>query len=512
MRRLSRFERKILAAMLLVGLAPLFGAIILGRQVLQSAYSTGVNARVVGQLEEGVRARRAHLVALRNDAEHIADAIGGSAALRDALESEQAVEPALQDFLRRYGTVAAIAVLDDGDELARVVDPDRLDADQWRPLVQRRPVTLAGGRALQVEVTLTAPRSVFESLQGAGEQAEVFARLEDRADYVSETYVRIYVGALAVIIVLALLVALIYARRVTGRVTVLANATRRVGAGDLTVHVPTEGADEVEELTEAFNTMVRDMRASRTRIEYLQRIGAWQQFARRLAHEIKNPLTPIQLAAQEMHRSYGGEDDAYRTKLEDACSIIEEEVATLRRLVGTFSNFAKLPAANLAEADLADFLDDVHRTVPAIVEDVFGQLEGEGDDAPSAKVAKVVVEPTTEPLPVQIDAMMLKRCVDNLIRNALQAIRDGAGTEVHVSARRQGQHARISIADDGPGIPEADRGRIFDPYYTTKGDGTGLGLAIVKKVVLEHAGEITVEESARGGACFVLRLPLHESE
>ena len=507
MRRLSRFERKILAAMLLVGLAPLFGAIILGRQVLQSAYSTGVNARVLGQLEEGVRARRAHLVALRNDAEHIADAIGGSAALRDALESEQAVEPTLQDFLRRYGTVAVIAVLDDEDELARVVDPDRLDAKQWRPLIQRRPITLAGDRALQVEVTLTAPRSVFESLQGAGEQAEVFARLEDRADYVSETYVRIYVGALAVIIVLALLVALIYARRVTGRVTVLANATRRVGAGDLTVHVPTEGADEVEELTEAFNTMVRDMRASRTRIEYLQRIGAWQQFARRLAHEIKNPLTPIQLAAQEMHRSYGGEDDAYRAKLEDACSIIEEEVATLRRLVGTFSNFAKLPAANLAEADLADFLDDVQRTVPAIVEDVFGQLDDEDEDA---SAARVVVEPTSEPLPVQIDAMMLKRCVDNLIRNALQAIRDGAGTEVHVSARRQGQHARISIADDGPGIPEADRGRIFDPYYTTKGDGTGLGLAIVKKVVLEHAGEITVEESASGGACFVLRLPLYE--
>ncbi len=499
---LSRFERKILAAMLLVALAPLVGALVLGRQVLLDAYRTGVNEEVKGQLEEGVRAHRAYLMALRQDAEHVADAIGGSAALRDGLESEETdVRATLQDFLRRYENVGAIAVLDGDTTLVEASDEERLDPERWRPLSQERPVTLSGGRRLRVAITLTAPVDAFEGLQAAGEQADLIGRLEDQADFVSETYVRVYVGALAVLIVLALLIALFYSRRVTGRVTVLANATRRVGAGDLTVHVPTEGADEVEELTDAFNTMVRDMRASRTRIEYLQRIGAWQQFARRLAHEIKNPLTPIQLAAQEMSRSYDGSDEAYAKKLNDACSIIEEEVATLRRLVGTFSNFAKLPAADLADADVAEFFADIERSVPAILEDVFG--EGE---AP----VRVIIEPVTEDLPVRVDAMMLKRGVDNLIRNAVQALRDGSGSEVRVRASREGDHALIEILDDGPGIAEAQRARVFDPYYTTKGDGTGLGLAIVKKVVLEHGGEIDVDESPTGGARFVVRLPLEE--
>ncbi|MAQ18881.1 MAG: hypothetical protein CMN30_29300 [Sandaracinus sp.] len=499
---LSRFERKILGAMLLVALAPLVGALLLGREVLLDAYEVGVNRDVLDQLESSVRTHRAHLMALRNDAEHIADAIGGSAALRDALDlPSREVRPTLEDFLRRYETVGAIAIYEEDEELVRVEDASRLDPNRVRPLVQRRPVTIDGDRALQVDVTLTAPKDLFESLQQAGEQTDLFTRLESRSKLISQTYLRVYIGALALIIVVTLLIALFYSRRVTGRVTVLAEATRRLGSGDLSVHVPTEGADEVEELTDAFNTMVRDMRASRTRIEYLQRIGAWQQFARRLAHEIKNPLTPIQLAAQEMQRSYDGDDAKHRRKLDDACSIIEEEVATLRRLVGTFSAFAKLPTANLADEDVAEFLEDLERTIPAILEDVFGDAE----EAP----VRVVVEPITEALPVRIDGMMLKRCVDNLIRNALQALRK-SGSEVRIRARREDDRALLVIEDDGPGIPAADRTRVFDPYFTTKADGTGLGLAIVKKVVLEHGGEIHVEESPRGGASFVLSLPLRD--
>ena len=497
---LSRFERKILAAVLLVALAPLVGALILGREVLLDAYSVGVNEDVLAQLDSNVRTHRAHLMALRSDAEHIADAIGGSAALRDALEDDsRRVRPTLEDFLRRYESVGAISIHEEEVVVVRVANATRLNPERVRPLVQERPITTGGGRVLRVDVTLTAPREIFDSLQRAGEQAEMFTRLESQSALVSETFLRVYVGGLAIIIVLALTIALFYSRRVTGRVTALAEATRRVGAGDLTVHVPTEGADEVEELTEAFNTMVRDMRASRTRIEYLQRIGAWQQFARRLAHEIKNPLTPIQLAAQEMQRSYDGDDEKHRRKLDDACSIIEEEVATLRRLVGTFSNFAKLPTANLADSDVADFLEDLERSVPAILEDVFGEDEGE---------VVVTVEHPREPLPVQIDAMMLKRCVDNLVRNAVQALRDAKGSAVRVRAERAGDEAWLIVSDDGPGIAEADRTRIFDPYFTTKTDGTGLGLAIVKKVVLEHGGEISVEASESGGARFVLSLPL----
>jgi two-component system nitrogen regulation sensor histidine kinase NtrY len=246
---------------------------------------------------------------------------------------------------------------------------------------------------------------------------------------------------------------------------------------------------------------VRDMRESRERIEYLSRIGAWQEFARRLAHEIKNPLTPIQLAVQEVHRSYKGDDVRFRRLLEDARSIVEEEIATLRRLVGEFSEFARLPEVHLSPADLGVFVREA-------VEAPFRGDEAD-EDVPHVEVRAVVPE---RALPVHIDVMLLKRCLDNLIRNAAQAIR-GAGKSGHVivEARLEGGRALLEVRDDGPGVPDTARERVFDPYYTTKSEGTGLGLAIVKKIVLEHGGEIACLRAPEGGACFRIELPSRES-
>jgi nitrogen fixation/metabolism regulation signal transduction histidine kinase len=291
----------------------------------------------------------------------------------------------------------------------------------------------------------------------------------------------------------------VLSRRVTRRVTQLAAATRRLGAGDLAVQVPVDVNDEIGELTREFNTMVRDLRESRSRIEYLQRIGAWQEFARRLAHEIKNPLTPIQLAIQELDRSYRGDDGAFTKRLRDARTIIEEEVAALRRLTTEFSAFAKLPEAVLAQADLNDFLRDASRSLEGTV-----KLPDE-----TGPEAELTFELCVEPLPVRIDAMMLKRCLDNLVRNAAQALeREPGEHRVVIRSRRAQDRAVLEVHDNGPGIPETQRQRIFDPYFTTKVEGTGLGLPIVKKVVLEHTGEVSCEASPLGGALFKIELPL----
>jgi nitrogen fixation/metabolism regulation signal transduction histidine kinase len=584
MKVFSRFERRILGAMTFAALATLVGALMLGRAALYDAYRVGVNGNVRDRLEAGVESHRAHLEALRDDAETIADAIAfhhgfpGRAfdepsapdssdssagdpfartaptddelpdslggfdeptdddasdgfddpldAQGDPLDADPATTRADEDealvrffraALARYPSVGALALHEDGIERVRVDDPERLDPTHARPVTLFRAVD----DHRRLELVATAPVELFTALQAAGEEAELFARLDERAELVSDVYVWVYLGFLALVIGAALVLAAVLARRVTGRVTTLAVAVRKVGRGDLTVHVPTEGNDEIRELTKAFNGMVRDLRESRARIDYLQRIGAWQEFARRLAHEIKNPLTPIQLAAQEMHRSYTGDDARYRRKLEDACAIVEEEVDTLRRLVSEFSNFAKLPRADLAPADLSEFVRDLKRSVPAIVEDV----------GPTVR-AEVTVDASEHAMPVRIDAMMLKRCTDNLVRNALQALRGRErGGKVRVSAREvdatsgsAGSAAvgsgsagaaavgafELRVEDDGPGVPEKDRDAIFDPYFTTKSDGTGLGLAIVKKVVLEHGGEIRCEASELGGAAFVITLPRAE--
>ncbi len=289
-------------------------------------------------------------------------------------------------------------------------------------------------------------------------------------------------------------------RRVTRRVALVAEATKRVGSGDLSVVLPIESKDEVGELTRAFNDMVRDMRTSRDRIDYLSRVSAWQDFARRLAHEIKNPLTPIQLAVQEVHRRYTGSDLTFKKSLDDARSIIEEEVATLRRLVGEFSSFAKLPEAHLDDADLVEFANEAFRTLAAI-----GSPEKAGD-----ALVDVRCEAPNGPIAVRIDAMMLKRCVDNLVRNAVQAVRAAgpASGLVVLTVRQEGSNALLEVQDNGSGVAAADQMRVFYPYYTTKADGTGLGLAIVKKVVLDHGGDIECLSAKGGGALFRIRLPL----
>src|SRR5690606_25812241 len=193
--------------------------------------------------------------------------------------------------------------------------------------------------------------------------------------------------------------------------------------------------------------------------------------------------------------------DAFRAKLDEAVDMIEEEVLTLRRLVGEFSAFARLPTAHLEESDLADFLSDVERGVPGMLED----LEAHG-----APPVRVHVRTPDEPLPAQIDAMMLRRGVDNLVRNAAQAAAaahpDGGG-EVWVEAHRDPPCLVITVRDNGGGVPTDDVERIFDPYYTTKSEGTGLGLPIVKKVVLEHGGTLDYETSEEGGALFRIELP-----
>jgi nitrogen fixation/metabolism regulation signal transduction histidine kinase len=235
--------------------------------------------------------------------------------------------------------------------------------------------------------------------------------------------------------------------------------------------------------------------------------------AQRLAHEIKNPLTPIQLAVQECHRKYGGEDVRFRALLDTTLEIVEEEVGTLRRLVGNFSNFARLPHAELREADLRDFLQECAGQLIHLGADLNDDGAEEGFVAQDVDVRWEVPE---APVPVAIDRQMLRRVLVNLVRNGVEAIR-GARPEP-VDGRPRGQvvvraewsavSVAILVEDDGPGVPDSARDRVFDPYFTTKPEGTGLGLAIVKKIVVEHGGSIAAERSERlGGAALVVRLP-----
>jgi nitrogen fixation/metabolism regulation signal transduction histidine kinase len=502
----NRFERKLLAAIVVATMMPLVGALVLGQGALREAYQVGVNPRVREELDRSLGLYRTYFTVLRKHADETAEAIGSDWALRAAFESgdRAALGARLNGLLEDYTDVARIELSNaTGQLLGAVTATARVQSDTRQLQIERSLGDLPGAK---LRVTITAPTRPFLDYQRAGELVEVYRRLERGGGQVAGFYIVVYTAFLLSVIVAALAVGIVMARRVTRRVSLLADATRRVGSGDLQVQVPTDTADEIGELTNDFNTMVRDLRESRERIEYLQRIGGWQEFARRLAHEIKNPLTPIQLAIQEVHKSYPGGDLRFDKRLNEARSIIEEEVATLRRLTAEFSTFAKLPEASLAHADLNDFVRDASRSFETIVE-VRAHEPAAG--APEQNAIDVRVELATRRLPVQIDTMMLKLCLENLVRNAVEALRDLEGPQrvlVRLGLRRD--RALLEVHDTGPGVPAGDRQRIFDPYFTTKTDGTGLGLPIVKKVVLEHHGSIVCEESELGGAVFRIELPL----
>ena len=350
-----------------------------------------------------------------------------------------------------------------------------------------------------------ASKAQFDELQTMSQFVDTYRHMERRKEADERSYVYAFAALLGITIICGVGVGVLVARGVTSRVADLAAATQRVGAGDLSIRVPEQGNDELSSLARAFNRMLQEVQASRARIEYLQRIGAWQEMARRLAHEIKNPLTPIQLAVQELCTRYDGDDPRFAKLVRTTREIVEDEVQTLRRLVTEFSGFARLPQADLEAADLREYLTEQQERYSLVDE----PMEASGESLTGDGGVELVFDLPEGPAPTYIDRQMLRRALVNLVRNGAQAAR-AAGREpakVIVSLTREGEQWLLDVEDDGPGVADDLREVIFDPYVTFKSGGTGLGLAIVKKIVVEHGGSIEAGRGRMGGARMRIRLP-----
>lgn len=221
-----------------------------------------------------------------------------------------------------------------------------------------------------------------------------------------------------------------------------------------------------------------------------QKIAAWREVARRLAHEIKNPLTPIQLSAERIRKKYAERSGDLDEIVEEGTAAIVREVAGLKNLVDEFSRFARLPAPNPVSTDIREVLDAALAFYRGVA-------------------TQVVILPTTEAgLPrVRVDPEQMKRVLVNLFDNAVEAMGGHGTVTVAASRDRETGAVRIEIADEGPGIRPEDRERLFVPYFSTKKSGTGLGLAIVHRIVSDHLGRIRVEDNQPHGARFVIELP-----
>jgi nitrogen fixation/metabolism regulation signal transduction histidine kinase len=460
-------QLKLVALLLAVGLVPVIVSAILIDRIAEVAQSFASNEveRLTPPLE---RAQRAYRIAVER-----------SKAVHEQVAKRVAADPELANdsSLAREGLVKVVAKTGDTELWTRRTD---------RPLAE-------GERLVQVDEpfaggTLELYFAVDESLAAEFRDIAVVLDQSRRVQKVRQSLPASYRTAFIVVVggfaVVLALIGVFLGRRVTSRIEELQKGFKQVSGGDMSARVDAQGRGELAEMSRAFNKMVADLEAERRKSAYLQRIGTWQDVARKLAHEIKNPLTPIQLAVQQVESSYKGEDERFGKLLGDASEIVTEEIDNLKRLVDAFRELGRLPRVDAKPLELTTVIDDVRKD-PNIADN----LKVDSD----------------EQVEVSADRLLLRRVLTNLVENGIQA----SGKPVHVSwSRTDDGRVEIVVDDHGPGIADEVAETLFEPYITTKDTGTGLGLAIAKKIAIEHRGSLELVDKETEGARFVLVLPV----
>jgi nitrogen fixation/metabolism regulation signal transduction histidine kinase len=303
-------------------------------------------------------------------------------------------------------------------------------------------------------------------------------------------------------ILLAIAFSLWIAARVSRPIEQLAHAAEEVASGNWDVRVPPRGRDEVSVLARSFNHMTEQLQSQRDRLVQSERVAAWRELARRLAHELKNPLFPLQLTVENLVRARELTPEEFDEVFRESTATLATEIANLKTIIGRFSDFSKMPKPELERIDAADVVWRVALLhFPSLVRNGRRAVAGPKSDE---KIG-CTVEMSLDPMPLDVDPELLHRALSNLVLNAMDAMPEGG--VLTISAHPKGEMIELRVADTGQGMTPEECERLFTPYYTTKQHGTGLGLAIVQSVVADHAGTIAVESPAGGGATFIITLP-----
>lgn len=297
-------------------------------------------------------------------------------------------------------------------------------------------------------------------------------------------------GVTAIVFLAVALVATAFANRIAAPIHQLTEATKRLSLGDLEVQVNARADGEIGELIRSFETMTRDLKRSRENLVQYERELAWKEMAKQVAHEIKNPLTPMKLAIQHLRQTYSDKVENFGEIFEEVTQMVIRQVDALGRIASEFSRFARMPKSRLEKLSV----NDVLREAVSLFEQ---------DD-------RVQCEMKLEPRlpPIMADREELRRAFINIIRNGIQAM-NGAG-KILVSSALVHDGIEIRIRDFGAGIPDEIRGKLFQPNFSTKTDGMGLGLAIVKKTLEDMNGTIALDSVVNEGTTAIIHIPLKQ--
>ena len=294
-------------------------------------------------------------------------------------------------------------------------------------------------------------------------------------------------------IVLAILLSSWASARVTRPMVELARAAQDVASGNWDTSVPVQGQDELAKLADAFNRMTTELLAQKERLVQTERVAAWRELARRLAHELKNPLFPLQLTVENLVRAKSQNPEMFDEIFHESSETLLAEISNLKGIIGRFSEFSKMPQPHLQRVQVNEVIEAVARLFQA-------QFQAR---APHAIDCQMQLDKHLEP--IAADPELLHRALSNLVLNAMDAMPGGG--KLTLRTRREDGKVILEVRDTGSGLTREECERIFTPYYTSKQHGTGLGLAIVQSVVSDHGGRISVQSEPGKGASFVIELP-----
>jgi len=365
------------------------------------------------------------------------------------------------------------------------------DAEDFAPLI--RQVQQSGSEASAVIHGKSGDDETVNAIPLSGENNQLLGVLLVASSRQIYTQLRGQIRSAALLaagagLVLAVLLSSWAAARVTKPVEELAHAAREIASGNWNAQVRSTAGDEIGQLATSFNQMTRDLLDQRERLVQAERVAAWRELARRLAHELKNPLFPLQLTVENLLRArHQGEHEFNETFQESAATLLAE-ISNLKTIIARFSDFSKMPQPQLRAVRLNDLVREAVKLHQAQLSQANITYQFQSDEN---------VEQ-----PIAADPDLLHRALSNLILNAIEAMPDG-GT-LTLRARQDSASAVIEISDTGKGLTQDECKRLFTPYYTSKIHGTGLGLAIVQSIVSDHDGRISVSSEPGRGTTFII--------
>ncbi len=539
----ARLKSRLLLMLALMAVVPGVLVYAVSMQFAVKSIDSWFDVRVEAALEGGLDLGRGVLDAMKNDlltkgrsmAYDLADAPVAGPVQLNRLREQAGVHAAalltatgqlianssdnLQGMLPELPGVTQLRQARLGTGIARV-DGDASSGYVVRVLIPVGGTRIDGGlgaepRVLQLEQPV--PAAITQSASAVEAAHRDYQELQLGHEGLKRLYTLTLTFALLLALFAAVALAFFLAARLAKPLLMLAEGTRAVAAGDLTPRAVLETDDELGVLTRSFSSMTlqlnqakKDSEAAQASIIAAQRAAAWGEVARRLAHEIKNPLTPIQLSAERLQMKLAGKlDPADAAMLERATRTIVDQVEAMKNMVNDFRDYARLPPAMLAPLDLNTLVAEV--------------LEMYADGPVLVTATLDAARPS-----VMADADQMRQVLHNLVKNASEAMGEKVGAGGTAESRRadkmgtaavmvttQTNHhmASLTVSDNGSGFPAQILEHAFEPYVTTKPKGTGLGLAIVHKIVDDHGGTITLANRPAeqgGGAEVSLQLPLHQ--